>query len=197
MAVSTTLTVTLRIDIGDYLNPAFRMPSATLDTNWSNIKTFVEDVATLSNANEAAILVNAGAILTNANNIETNSTDIGTNGVSIGTNVTDIGNNQTAITGKESLKTVVTLNSGDSPYSATWNESIECDCTGGPILINVSTAVGQGGQGIEVIKIDAVANDVTIDANSSETINGSLTLTISTLYENVHLVSNNTNILIR
>ena len=85
----------------------------------------------------------------------------------------------------------------DSPYSATWGEDLEVDCSGGVVVINLPTAIGNNGDIINVTKIDSSVNVVTIDAFTTQTINGQLTQTISNQWDSAPFKSNNTNIGIR
>jgi len=183
MAVSTTLTVTLRSDKGEYLNPLYALTSLELDTNWTSIKTFVEDVAALANGNETTI----GGV----------SVTVGNNASAISNNVSAITNNAVALLLKEDLKSVVQLTVSDSPYSANWGDSIECDCTGGIVVVNLPTAINNGAKSIEIIKTDATLNDVDINGNESQLINGQANFLVKNEYENVRIVSNGTNNYIR
>lgn len=67
------------------------------------------------------------------------------------------------------------------------------DATAGNITITLPTAVGLAGKVFVVKKIDASANTVTIDANSTETIDNALTVVIGTQYQSYSVVSNNAN----
>ena len=63
-----------------------------------------------------------------------------------------------------------------------------CDCTSNAITINLPAA-SQAGRRYEIKKIDATSNAVTIDGNGSETIDGATTITITSQYESVTIVS--------
>lgn len=67
------------------------------------------------------------------------------------------------------------------------------DATAGNITITLPTAVGLAGKTLVVKKIDASANTVTLDGNSTEVIDGSLTQVISTQYVSLSIVSNGAN----
>lgn len=68
-----------------------------------------------------------------------------------------------------------TLTSGDSPYTVeTGDYCLLCDCSGGAIQIDLPTAIGNTRE-LQVKKIDASANAVTIDAFGTETIERALT----------------------
>lgn len=67
------------------------------------------------------------------------------------------------------------------------------DATAGSITINLPTAVGIAGKVYVIKKIDSSANTVTIDANSTQTLDGALTIVIGTQYASFSIVSNGSN----
>ena len=71
------------------------------------------------------------------------------------------------------------------------NHVVLCDCASASsnITINLPTISGITGRTYHVKKIDASASTVIIDANSSETIDGELTQTISSQYDSVMLIA--------
>lgn len=73
------------------------------------------------------------------------------------------------------------------------DDFIRADATSGAFTINLPTAVGITGRVFTVKKIDATANNVTVDGNGSETIDGSTTKVISTQYTSFQFISNGTN----
>jgi hypothetical protein len=69
-----------------------------------------------------------------------------------------------------------------------------CDCTAGNITFSLPSAADYGvGVPLNIKKTDATANTVTIDADGSETIDGSGTLVISAQWDNVVLQSDGQN----
>lgn len=92
---------------------------------------------------------------------------------------------------------VTQITFADSPYTASWGDDLEVNSTSGAVTINLPTAVDNNGKWIYITKIDSTANDITVDANSTETINGSTTLTLSTQWETKIFKSNGTNITTR
>ena len=72
------------------------------------------------------------------------------------------------------------------------NHIIICDPSSNAMTINLPTAVGQMGREFVVKSIDDT-NNVTIDPNGSETIDGDTTKIIQTAYASVSIVSNGTN----
>lgn len=75
------------------------------------------------------------------------------------------------------------------------DDVIIADATAGAITLNLPTAVGIAGVQKTIIKIDAVAN-VTVDAFSTQTINGSATNVISSQYGKITIISDGANWLI-
>ena len=76
------------------------------------------------------------------------------------------------------IDAVVTKVTGDSPYTLTaTNRVIRADASSGNLTLNLPTASGIGGTVYTIVRIDILAstNFVTIDANSTETIDGLLT----------------------
>jgi len=87
---------------------------------------------------------------------------------------------------------IVSKNSGDSPYTAGEEISIDCDTSSGDITVNLPTAVGISEKVYHILKSDA-SNTVTIDPNGSETISGSSTLTLTFNGEQITIRSDGTN----
>jgi hypothetical protein len=82
-------------------------------------------------------------------------------------------------------------------YTATTaDETISADTSGGAWTLTLYTAVGNNGRTIEIKKTTSDTNILTIDANSTETIDGELTLKMGSQYDSVTLRSNGTNWLI-
>jgi hypothetical protein len=90
--------------------------------------------------------------------------------------------------------TVETVSNKTAAYTALTSDSVlTCDATSAAFTVTLYTAVGNSGKKLTIKKIDASTNAVTIDANSTETIDGALTLRLSTQYESVTIQSNGTN----
>ena len=76
------------------------------------------------------------------------------------------------------IDAVVTKTNSDSPYTLTaTNKVIRADATSGNLTLNLPASSGLGGTVYTIKRIDALSstNTVTIDANSTETIDGLLT----------------------
>ena len=90
--------------------------------------------------------------------------------------------------------TVVSVSS--TPYTATQTSGdivlLVDATTAGATTINLPTAVGNTAK-FTIKKIDTGTNTVTIDGNSSETIDGSLTAVLKVPYVSVTLISNSSN----
>jgi len=76
--------------------------------------------------------------------------------------------------------------------AASGDDVILCDATN-PFTVTLPTAVGVVGEVYHIKKIDSTINNVTIEANGSETIDGELTKTINTQWNSVQLVSDGSN----
>ena len=113
--------------------------------------------------------------------VETNAVDA---------NITEIGNTWNA-----KASTVLDVVTKTADYTATIiNDAvILCDATSGVVTITLPTSVGNAGKTFSVKKIDASGNNVVLDGNGSQTIDGSTTKTISTQYGEVRVVSDGSN----
>jgi len=69
----------------------------------------------------------------------------------------------------------------------------KCNATSAPFTITTPLAADLEGQTIQIMKVDASANAVTIDGNGAETINGSATQTLSAQYDFMNVVSDGAN----
>jgi hypothetical protein len=89
---------------------------------------------------------------------------------------------------------VVTITFAMSPYTAAATDwLIKVDCTGGIVVVNLPTAVGIKGKEYIVKKIDATANQVTIDASGAQTIDGVLQVPLVGQWDTWSGVSDNAN----
>ncbi|MDB4264733.1 hypothetical protein N9893_01575 [bacterium] len=92
------------------------------------------------------------------------------------------------------LFNVVEIDFTDSPYSVLGTEDmIQIDATSGPVELDWTSAATTT-TSIEIQKVDASGNNITVDPNLSETINGSATVFISTQYNSISVYSNGTNL---
>lgn len=79
-------------------------------------------------------------------------------------------------------------------YTAASTDSvIKCDATSGTFTITLPTASGITGRVYYIKKMDTSANAVTIDPNSTETIDGATTYDITDQYHTIPIVSDGTN----
>lgn len=65
-----------------------------------------------------------------------------------------------------------------------------CNCAGGAITLNLPAAADSNGWEYTITKIDSTANSVTIDGNSSETIDGETTKVINFQYTSLTITCN-------
>jgi len=135
----------------------------------------------------------AGDIVTVRNNSwdttgETDPVEVTNNGVE--SNVTEIGNTWNA---KASTVLDVVTKTADYTANIITDSIILCDATSGVVTITLPTSVGNAGKTFSVKKIDASGNNVVVDGNGSQTIDGSTTQTISTQYDEKRIVSDGSN----
>lgn len=81
----------------------------------------------------------------------------------------------------------VTIVVGASPYSPGSENIIYVNAVGGNVVVTPPAAATRDGKYYTIKKIDASANTVTIDPNGAETIDGALTLVITTQYTAVKI----------
>jgi hypothetical protein len=80
-------------------------------------------------------------------------------------------------------------------YTALTTDSIIlCNATSGNITITLYTSVGNSGRKLTIIKTDSSTNTVTIDGNSTETINGALTMALAVQNDRLTLICDGTNL---
>ena len=91
--------------------------------------------------------------------------------------------------------TVTSKATGDSPYSASWGELVLCNTSGGNLEVDLPAAGSNGGKTIHIKHVTA-GNTLTIDGNSSETIDGSATVTDTTAGNSYLVASDGTNVVI-
>lgn len=77
-----------------------------------------------------------------------------------------------------------------APTAVVGIEVIRCDCSGGAFNINLPTAAGSRAIFV-IVKTDASANNLTVDANAAETIVLGLTAVLKVQQESIILISNN------
>jgi hypothetical protein len=88
----------------------------------------------------------------------------------------------------------LTVSSKAASYTVTnSDELLLCDATSGAITLTLPTAVGVSGRVFVIKKTDSSANKVTLDGNSSETIDGATTFDLWLQYQSVTIVSNGSN----
>lgn len=70
---------------------------------------------------------------------------------------------------------------------------VKADASGGAITVGLYTAVGNSGNRVVVKKTDSSVNAVTIDPNSTETMDGSTSISLISQYDSLSLQSDGTN----
>lgn len=82
-------------------------------------------------------------------------------------------------------------NTGSSvTLTAASNTVQTCDCTSNAITVNLPAAAGATDKVFRIKKTDSSSNAVTLDGNSSETIDGATTFTIPIQYMSVDIICN-------
>lgn len=100
---------------------------------------------------------------------------------------------------KSLIRNYVFINDTDSPFTAVYTHSIiGCDTTSGPITINLPPANGTniGAGFVLTIKDEsgtAGSNNITIDPDGSELIDGSATAVMTINYSSLKIYSNGSN----
>ena len=80
-----------------------------------------------------------------------------------------------------------------SAYTLTANDSvILADSTGAAFTLTLPAVAGTSGTVYTVLRVNAGANNVTIDGNASETINGATTYVLTAQWQAVEIISNGT-----
>lgn len=98
---------------------------------------------------------------------------------------------QAALTSAGVTTTIRTVTS--DPTVAAGDHTILCDCTGGAITVNLPAASSNTGRILNIKKVDSGANAVTIDANSTEKVDGALTQTLSSVNKAVQIQCDGSN----
>lgn len=83
----------------------------------------------------------------------------------------------------------VGITSVSADYSAAAERVILVDATGGPITVTLPALLGMDGRLYSVKKTDASANAVTVDGNSSDTIDGAATSSLASQYDSITVVA--------
>jgi len=105
-----------------------------------------------------------------------------------------IGNNSPTSTLHVTGSTAYSITTKTATYTATASDyTILCNNTSGAITINLPAAAGCSGRIYVIKKISAISNNVVIDPNASETIDGITTRTLTLQYESVMIQSNGSN----
>lgn len=94
-------------------------------------------------------------------------------------------------TGSPVVQTTVKV--GPTSYNAAIGDLVRVDVAAGAVTVNLPTAVGNTDREVWVKLVSAAANTCTVDGAGAETIDGSLTATLTTNYEWIILRSDGTN----
>lgn len=79
---------------------------------------------------------------------------------------------------------IISISNTDSPYTLTNAVStLIVDTSGGAVTVNLYAVSGNSGEKVKIIKKTSDFNAITVDGNSSETLDGVTTTTLNTGYE--------------
>ncbi len=73
------------------------------------------------------------------------------------------------------------------------NHTCLCDCTSNDVTLNLPAASTATGTVYHIKKTDASAYTIIVDGNSTETIDGTTTITLTAQYESVTIVCDGSN----
>lgn len=179
-----TCTVNGSLVIGDYSHCSGTMSGSGTTYIYDGSSYDAVSTSTITKWNASP--GHGGATYFNELETDTISESTSANGVDIdGTNLKDGG-----ITFAYE-KSPVTSKTSSFTASALEND-YECDATSAAITATLPAASSCSGLVLHFTKIDASANNVILDGNASETINGASTYTISSQWESVTIKSNGT-----
>ena len=92
------------------------------------------------------------------------------------------------------LDNLKTISGSDTPYTAlVTDRTILCDASGKALTVNLPAAANVNKQVFNIKKTDATANTITVDGNSTETIDGATTYVITTQYESITIQCDGSN----
>jgi hypothetical protein len=81
---------------------------------------------------------------------------------------------------------IVTKAVGDSPYSVAADDyTILVNASGGAVTINLPAVATNAKRMLNIKKIDSSSNNVTVDGNAAETIDGALTQVLKKQWESI------------
>lgn len=199
--LATQAEVNTGTDTGRVVTPA-TLAGSTLAGNVTGSVTVHSDV---TDAGSGAIITTAernkvGFItVTQAVDLDTIESDTATNNAKVSadglvtthSDVTDAGSGAIITTDERSKlsRAVVTKVAGDSPYTASNYEIVNYETAAGASTVNLPA--GSAGAVVSV-KMGAGTNTLTVDGNSTETIDGALTFTTTQAYSAFNFVWNDT-----
>jgi hypothetical protein len=136
---------------------------------------------------DTALTASAGHIAANGTSVHS----LGTMSIQAANNVAITGGSITGVSGISGGWTATTVSS--SPFTATSDNTILCNTSGGIITINLPAAASNANKVYNIKKIDSSGNSITIDANASETIDGTLTKSLNLQYESITIQCDGSN----
>jgi len=88
---------------------------------------------------------------------------------------------------------VVSVSSTDSPYSITTANTVLANATGGTTTVILPASLGKSGIVLNIKKTDSTSNAVVVDGHGLDTIDGSLTFSLTRQWENLSVQCNGYN----
>jgi hypothetical protein len=164
--------------------------AATSATNASTSATNAANSATAAaNTASSIALTTKGDLLTRDASAYTRKA-IGANGKVLTADSSD----STGMSWSDPTVGRLSVTSKTAAYTAlTTDDLITCDTSGGAFTVTLFAASGNSGKRVWIKKTSTDLTALTIDANSTETIDGALTTSLNTFGEAIELVSNGTN----
>lgn len=89
-------------------------------------------------------------------------------------------------------KVTVTASKTTTYVATSADDIIPCNATSGAFTVTLPAATSNAGMQLQIKKTDSTINAVTVDGNSTETIDGALTFTLSKQYQAVTIVCDGT-----
>lgn len=80
-----------------------------------------------------------------------------------------------------------------TPYTAAIRETVKIDPSGGAVILNLPTAVGQAGNRIKIINVTTDVTPITVTPFGGQLINGAPTYLMNTPRERLEVESDGTN----
>jgi hypothetical protein len=152
----------------------------TIDTVQTNLNNHANGTNTHAQI-DTALTASNGHIAASGTSVH----GLGTMSIQNANSVAITGGTITGVTGISGGWTLITKAFVDSPFMTASDNTILCNAAGGNMIINLPAAASNANKIYNIKKIDSSGNSITIDANASETIDGTITKSLNTQYESI------------